>query len=138
MALDRDFRPVAVENSRRVRFYNNSGAALNEGDGFKMVSGTVTVLDDANTVGLFGVCCADVADAAYGECYVSGLFEVDVEGTINFAQGGAAYTAGASSVDTGSASDVPVGHIATNDPASGASTVIIDICSQLLDRTAHA
>jgi len=138
MGLNRDFRPVSTQGARRVRFYNNSGAAIAEGAGFNIVAGTVTVLADTNTVGLFGIACADVANGAYGECYVEGMFEVAVVGTINFAQGGAAYMASASGVDTGSTSDVPVGYIVTEDPASGAAKVTIEIVSTLKSLAAHA
>ena len=138
MALDRDFRPIDVNFCRRVRFLNNSGAALNEGDGFFITGGTITVLADSNTVGLFGVCCADVAADAVGKCWTEGAFLVDTEGTVNFALGGKAYCAGASSVDLGTAGDVPIGVIVKEDPADGAETVTIEIISHAYNNDVRA
>lgn len=136
MALDIDFKCIHVSDARRIQVLNNSGAKMYEGDGFKIASGTVGVLDDDNTVGLAGIWCADVADDAVGYAYITGTFLVDVEGTIDFALGGAVYSAGASSVDTGTAGDIPIGHIVKENPASGASTVTIEICTQFSDRSA--
>ena len=140
MALARTFMAVDVAFARKVRFYNNmSGSAnLSEGDGFSMVNGTVTALADSNTAGIFGIACADVTNATYGECWITGTFKVAAASSQNFAQGEAVYCASASTVDKGSASDVPIGHVVHENPASGAASVYIEICSQALDRTAHA
>lgn len=138
MGLGRDFTPRYVEGAVRVPFTNNSAAALSEGEGFNITSGTVTVLADANTVGIFGVACADVAVNDKGWCWVTGIFEVATAGTVDFALGGAVYSAGAKTFDLGTQADVPIGHVVDIDPANGATTVLVGLASQYLDRTAHA
>lgn len=139
MGLNRDFRPVSTNGGRRIRFLNNSGAAISESTGFKLsATGIVTALDDDNIIGLYGIACADVAAGKVGECYVDGAFEVSVEGTVDFVQGGKVYSASANTVDAGTAADVPIGSIIGEDPTSGATSVTIEIISTVKSLAVHA
>jgi len=136
MALDRDWKCVVP--GLRVRFYNNSGGAHEEGDAITISGGTVGKADDSCTTGLYGIVCADVASATAGEMYISGLFKVYVYGTIDFAPNDPVYAQSSSTVDTGTAGDVALGYIALEDPASGASEVTVAILSILFTATTHA
>lgn len=137
MALDRNFR-LMYGNTKRVRFYNNSGGALSEGDGVYHSGGTIAEVGDSNTVGILGVLCDDVASGAYGWLWIDGVFRVACAASQNFAQFGAVYTASASTVDTGSTSDVAIGYVVDEDPADGASYINFALRSTLLDSTTHA
>jgi predicted RecA/RadA family phage recombinase len=135
---DIDFRCLNPDAALKVRFTNNSGGALEEGDMVYLNSGTMTKIADTLTTGVLGVLCADVADDDQVDVYVTGLFEASVEGTVDFDQGSAVYAAGASTVDGGSTSDVAMGYAANSDTASGATSIKFFLKSVLFDATTHA
>lgn len=137
MALDRNFR-LLYGNTRRVRFYNNSGVDLSEGDAIYHSGGTVAEVGDSNTVGILGVLCEDVDSGDYGWIWIDGVFRVACAASMNFTQFGAVYTASASTVDTGTGSDVAIGYVVDEDPADGASYVNVAILSTLFTATTHA
>jgi len=134
---------VAVETNfaRTVRFYNGSATTYVAGDLLTISAGTVAKVADSNTiVGVLGVVkTASVAQYAYGEVWIEGIFKATVAGTIDFVQGGKVYAASASTVDDGTASDVPIGFIVTEEPASGATSVYFSLASFLCTTVAvHA
>lgn len=139
-ASTRKFIAKDVSFSRRVRIYNNGSGSLAilEGDPLVFSSGTVQLAADANTIGIHGVACEDIANAAYGWMWIEGIFQAAVNGTVDFSQGSAVYTAASSEVDAGTANDYAVGYIVDSDPASGADPVIFILRSVYLDSTKHA
>jgi len=139
MADTRKFRPVRVNEHDTVRIYNNSGSDLSAGDPVYIDgSGNVAVCADNNTVGIHGVCVSDIEAGGYGVIYIDGVFEVDVDGTVDFALGEEVYTSTGSKVDKGSTGDVCVGYVVEADPSNGASTVRIVIASKFRSTVTHA
>jgi len=137
MALDRDFKVLVP--GIRLRYTNNhASAALYEGDCLVHSAGVVAKVADSCLTGVLGVCVGDVANGDQGELFLTGLFKVTVEGTVDFEQFGAVYAAGSASVDTGSGSDITLGYVAGIDPASGASTIDFFLVSMLFTATTHA
>lgn len=139
--LSRAFRPVQVEGARRVRVYNNiagGATAISEGDGLVIAAGVVSKVADANTVGIHGIACADIAIAGTGEMWIEGVFEGVVAGTVNFAQGGGVYSAASQEVDDGAQGDVALGYVVGSDPANGATVVEFVLHSQFMNSLTHA
>jgi predicted RecA/RadA family phage recombinase len=138
MALARTFRCINEDYAKRVDVVNNSVNAFSEGDGFYISAGTITALADANTVGIYGVWCEDVAAGATGAAWVEGIFSVAVAGALDFAINEPVYMASVSTVDKGANPDKSVGNCVGAEPAASAARVIIYLTSQINTVTTHA
>jgi predicted RecA/RadA family phage recombinase len=139
--LSRKFRPVQVVGARRVRLLNNIAGGVTdiaEGEGIVITAGAAVKIGDNNTAGIHGIACADIPAGAIGEMYVEGVFEAEVNGTVNFAQGDPVYCAGNQKVDAGSQHDVALGYIVGSDPVSGATLVEFVLRSAFNDSKTHA
>jgi predicted RecA/RadA family phage recombinase len=138
--LSRKFRSVQVTDARRVRVLNNNSGSddIAEGDGIVIVGGESEFVDAANTAGIHGIACADIPFGETGEMYISGVFEAEVEGSIDFAVGDYLYSAADQKVDEGAASDVALGQVVGADPADGATLVEFILFSQFLVKKTKA
>jgi predicted RecA/RadA family phage recombinase len=138
--LARKFRPVQVSAAQRVRVLNNNSGSddIAEGDGIVLVGGESEFVDAVNTAGIHGIACADIPFGETGEMYISGVFEAEVEGSINFAPGDYLYSAAAQKVDEGVTSDVAIGQVVGADPADGATLVEFVLFSQFLVKNTKA
>lgn len=117
-------------NTHQVPALNNSGGDLTAGTAVHYTSGAMAAAGDANTVGVHGVLADDVADGEIGTLQANGVFEVGVNGTIDFAIDDPVYTHTSGLVNEGSTNDVEVGRIASEEnPANGAATVKIEMRS---------
>lgn len=136
------WRLLDPANAEFIPFVNNSGGTLSEGTLVRYSSGTVGACPDSNTIGAHGVVHGgDVANGDRGTLCVKGMFEVGVNGSINFAIDDPVYSYTGGLVDEGTANDIPVGRIAPyEDPASAASTVKVLLQSLFYETnpTAHA
>ena len=143
MALS--YTAIETNFGRVVKFYNNSGGTVKEGDLLVNNSGSLAVVANDNKYPVLGVVkTASVANLAYGEVWVTGVFAVIASGSVNFAEGDPAYASAATTVDDGTSTDIAVGYIVWADPAAAdglgtgtADTVYVAIHSFIYDSTTH-
>jgi len=110
----------------------NGATALQAGEMVTLSSNTLAEVADSNTVGAVGICAQDIAASSYGTVYVAGMFKGSAASGVNFALGDAVYNASASTLDAGTAGDVPVGKVVHTDPAE-AGTVWFELWSIILN-----
>ena len=133
----RSFRIKSDLGILPVRFYN-ADATLSAGDLIvDDTDGTVSIVADSNTKAVLGVVAEDCAAGEYGALYIAGEFEVN-GAAVDFACGGHVYAASASTVDTGSQTDLALGKIINCEPTNGQAVIKFVLCSTFFNTLTHA
>lgn len=105
-----------------------AGEDISEGDMVTLSGGTLAEVADTNTVGAYGVACADIASGDDGWIYTGGIFTGDAKSGVDFTEGELVYNSAAAELDAGTGGDVPVGKVVAPEPSSG-GTVYFELWS---------
>lgn len=135
-ASDRNFI-ILDDWGQHVKLLNGD-TALEEGDMVTFSSNVLVEVADSNTVGAIGICAQDIAAGAYGTVYTAGVFQGTAATGTDFGHLDEVFNAGASTLDAGTANDIPVGRVVDHDPASGGAVKFVLLSCLTGDHTAKA